>query len=150
MELKDLLLEYGRRYGFGNLKLDSNGICRLKINQEYIVFLELAVDGKGFYLYGRVGKAPLESFVLKAMLETNLYRLNPANAIFSIDPQTENVILFRPFDPLSTDFLIFDKALDAFVKMMQKWTNILKNPAMLTEQPKKGGENFDAQPWTKI
>ena len=134
MILSDLLKELGEKKGFGSLKLDSSGVCRLIINNDQLITFEKSLQSGIFYLYASVGelKAEREKELSLLALEGNLFGSETGEASLGYLPKNRSLVLFETFDERQTYYPEFEKKFEAYIQHLAYWINKLRTPSAPT------------------
>lgn len=128
MKLEDLLAQLSESEELGELKLDSNGICRILINENYLIAIERDLSEEKFFLYSNIGIIPggFEGEIGLLALTGNLFGKETGNSHIGYVPQTRSLVLFQDFNEESTDFPTFQKTFREFVQYLVYWTSKLE------------------------
>ena len=127
MNVHNVLAEFGREHGFGDLALNAANMTRLEFEGGLTVDFEYR-EQKGLYLYTVVATAdarPAPS-LLRALLEANAPAQNPDGFVFSIDPADQSLLLTHRIEPgrLSPDELA--SVLERFLDTLENWREHLQ------------------------
>ena len=127
MDLGNILKEFGQATGLGPLALDGNNLCRLVFDGNLTVDIELLPDGRRFYVHAVVGPLPGSGGpdLLRSLLGANLFGRETGGAVLALDPDLDELLLFREFDAAATDYDAFVAALEALLNALERWRKVL-------------------------
>lgn len=134
MELIEATIrKFGETVGVPDLKLDSENICSLVVDDEIEVFFQV-LDFKSNVIRLNSPVADLsdvQNSVHELLLEANYNGIGTGAAALSIDPHTSEVLLTQPLqvDKLSENE--FEEAVTMFVKYTSFWVQELADVAKL-------------------
>lgn len=134
MELIEATIrKFGETVGVPDLKLDSENICSLVVDDEIEVFFQV-LDFKSNVIRLNSPVADLsdvQNSVHELLLEANYNGIGTGAAALSIDPHTSEVLLTQPLqvDKLSENE--FEEAVTMFVKYTSFWVQELADIAKL-------------------
>ncbi len=130
MDLENILIEYGKSMRLGQLQLDSNGMCTILINDDYLVTFEKLLSQEGFYIYSSIGTIPIgkeEELSLMA-LKGNLFGKETGQASIGYVEQSRTLVLFEFFDQF-IDYNLFNQKFNTFLKHLFYWHLKLESSA---------------------
>jgi len=118
MELPALLDEFGRTAGLGRVALNDEGVCRLVLDEDLTVDVEVAPEASraagSFFLHAVAGRLPAgdgDPGLLKELLAANLFGRDTGGATLALDPDLGEVVLLRELGAEATDYGTFAAAL---------------------------------------
>ncbi len=128
MDFPNMLMELGEALGLGKLEFNDDGLCRLVFDGKLTVDIELAPDGEGCFFYSTICTAPSESEadLYAALLEANLFGGATGKAVFALDSNRGEILLWREIEGEQTDFQSFSQELERFVNHVEHWGENLK------------------------
>lgn len=132
MTLDEILEEHGKRIK-ASLKLNANGICAIKVKNEYILFLQKAAEEGFFFLYAPVATVPEQNAlaIFTKALTANFFGRGTGEAFFSYDDKANTLILCQRFEEEQTTFSRYEKLFNAFASHLIKWSQMMNDPAYL-------------------
>jgi hypothetical protein len=136
MELPALLDEFGRTAGLGRVALNDEGVCRLVLDEDLTVDVEVAPEASraagSFFLHAVAGRLPAgdgDPGLLKELLAANLFGRDTGGATLALDPDLGEVVLLRELGAEATDYGTFAAALERFVNALDRWRGRLAKGA---------------------
>lgn len=134
MELVETLIrQFGETVGLPDLKLDSENICSLVVEDEIEVFFEV-LDFNSNVIRLNSPLADLNSVpesLYKLLLEANYNGIGTGAAALSIDPHSSEVLLTQPVQADKISANEFEEAVKLFVKYTSFWLQELVELAKL-------------------
>ncbi|MCB1111704.1 MAG: type III secretion system chaperone [Chlamydiales bacterium] len=122
MNIKNILLEYGKESGLGKLTLNEQGKCTLFINNTFLICFEPAESREGFFAYSVIeGVDTEDKDQLTALLQGNLFGSETGLASIGYDPVTRSIVFFEYFDDEQTDYSEFKRRMSEFVSYLHYW-----------------------------
>lgn len=136
MSLRDILLKLEKKSGLESLQFSKDGAISFVFNDRYTTTLEKSADEHELTLYGVIGQLPFEDKerYLLALLQANLFGRATGGASIGLDPDTQEIILFRTFIIAHLPFDSFFEELTHFLHMQQEWTEKLKDKVLLYDR----------------
>lgn len=124
MDIHNFLHELGIQMGLGGLSLNENRAARLMFDGKWAVDFEADEDFKTVQVYSVIAPVPAEEkeALFARLLEANLFGYSTGGAVFSVDPATSDIVLFRTVAPDKLDFQEFVNLLEEFVGTVEKWS----------------------------
>lgn len=119
--IQEILSEFGRKTGLGNLRLNEDGLCRLVFDGTLTVDVEKT--SAGFVLHSVVGQIPgtNKSEFYEMLLDANGPEQVVGQTALGIDSNLNEVLLFQNFTDMTPTYAYFEKALDTFLGEIGKW-----------------------------
>ena len=123
-ELQQLLSQFAKRYQFATPQLGGDGRCALLLDGD----LEVMVlqGGNRIYLEAQVLTLPTDQRQVEELLvqclHLHLTRLQDKQEVLSVDPEGNDLVLFRPLPALGLTLVDFEQALESFVNSLEFWT----------------------------
>jgi len=154
MNIEDILKELGNQMGLPNLKLDENKVCRLIFDKKYTVDIEASEDEKIVHIYSAMCIIPPENRepLYEALGEANLFGRGTGGAVFALDKEMGEVLLFKTLVLDKTDYQDFVNELESFVNHVEAWTDKIEkgdyskhHEAKSNLEEEKGEEKSSAQ-----
>jgi hypothetical protein len=120
MLFEDILKEFGRAAGIGDLVLDDEGSCSLLFDGEREVTLTLDAREECVFLYGRVADADLlrEADACQRLLTASCLGAETGGAAFAL--YGNSVLLWKRHENLA-DEPALEKAINAFLPALIEW-----------------------------
>ncbi|MBS1196632.1 MAG: hypothetical protein H6R18_417 [Proteobacteria bacterium] len=129
MQSNDLIQLLGNRLGIGNLNLDKNGLCRIKINQKIIIDFE--EENNYLYMHSviedSVGK--FNAAQLVALMRAHYLFNSVENASFGINDNDQLCLFSRIAVPGISEDVFFD-IFESFVAAYIEWKNKIDSNAL--------------------
>ena len=118
MSLQALLDAYAALHRMDGLPLDGNGMCRLRFRDAIDVDIEPSRREGHVHVYAVIGRAPpqAEAPYLRALLAGNLFGRETGAAAIALDPETNELVLWRLVDIEGLTAERFDEVLRDFVQ----------------------------------
>lgn len=132
MSLRDILQKLEKKSGLESLQFSKDGAISFVFNTHYTTTLEKSADERELTLYGVIGQLPFEDKerYLLMLLQANLFGRKTGGASIGLDPDTQEVILFRTFEVAHLQFDHFFEELTRFLGMQQEWSENLKDKVL--------------------
>ena len=148
MQLNDLLKEFGQQSGLGNLALDENNACRLIFDDKLNVDVEMLPDGERFFIHAFVCAAPDkdDGKLLSELLAANLFGHATGGAVFALDKNQGDILLFKAFETEQTDYQAFSSGLEAFLNSLEYWIDKIASGELGDAEPTEGEPNTQQRP----
>ena len=119
----------GARLNLGAIALSDDRTCRLTFDKETAVDIEEAQDPDYFHLYSVIAAIPADAEpTLRRLLAANLFGQGTGQAVFSVDPETDEILLTRTLRADDTSPEVFIEALESFVHHAEHWKKELSRP----------------------
>lgn len=128
MELETILKKYGESKGLEQVEFDKTGVCRLIINNNFVVAWEKSLDGKGFFTYSIIGTIPVgeEKRLGLMALSGNLFGIETGRANLGYDSHTRSLVLFQYYEKENLDFSIYTDQFNEFIDYLSYWNQKLE------------------------
>lgn len=122
------------RTGITPLNFSSDGVLSFVFNDLYTTHIERSKDDHTVTIYGVIGQIPTEhsDLCLRSLLNANLFGRETAGSSFGIDPEKNEIILFRIFELEGLKPDHFFDALREFSLTQEHWTKNLESKAYET------------------
>ncbi len=123
MNIQALLNELSAVTGIDDLRLDENGQCSLKFDNEHEVTFAEDAEDQALLLYAPLGlKSDFwEAETLKQLLTDSFLGSATAGAAFGINPQDGTLYLWKRFNGEFADFGLFEQAINGFLGQVVFW-----------------------------
>ena len=110
------------------LKFNSDSVCRLIFDGEFVVDLEWVSESHSLHMYSVVNSraSHIEPRYLE-MLKANLFGRGTNGSVFSIDTNRDEVLLIQTFATLHLDITTFVRQLELFVDTASYWKQLLSS-----------------------
>lgn len=148
MEVDEILAEFGRKTGLGNLKLNDDGLCRLVFDSTLIVDVERT--SSGFVLHSVVGQVPSvnKSEFFEMLLQANGPENVEGQTAIGVDSNLNEALLYQNFTDMNVTFEYFEKSLDIFLSQIGKWKARLGGDweSMEEDDSKKSSSSTSSKP----
>ncbi|EXJ15661.1 CesT family type III secretion system chaperone [Imhoffiella purpurea] len=125
--LSDLLGRFAARRDLGALGADAEGRYRLELDG----WLEVRIfqSGGDLFLEGSPGRLPAEDprepDRIADLLREQVRDLEDQEEVLSLDPEGEDLILFRRLQASGLRLDDFERALESFANRLERWTRRL-------------------------
>lgn len=127
MRPEEVLDAFARKHGLGACAYDPDGLCRLVLDSDLCVDLEIQEDGS-VLMHCAVGAVNMDdSALLAELLSANLLYTPEKPMVVALDRYRGEVVLLRPFGPDQTPEA-FERALDDFAAEVSEWKEGLESP----------------------
>lgn len=122
--LQDVLARFGRSIGLDHISFDSEDICALTVDGDLEVYFQAIDHSAGIMrLNGRVALASEVSHeTLRDLLASSHNGYGTGDAAFSINNQTDEVLLGRALYPSKMTDQEFDEAVALFIRYVTFWS----------------------------
>lgn len=139
MNLEELLFSYSKQQGM-QLELDKDGICRVLIEDSYLVAFEKAEERKGFFIYSvaAIVLPDQEERLFKQALIDSLFGHKTNLCSFGYDSHTRSLILYRFVQEEGCDLLLFSQLITQFYQALKNWTEQLDQPEEKEREDESG------------
>lgn len=125
-----IVKQIGNQFGIDDLELSSDGLCTIRVDDKFNVFIEVASDTNQIRFYGVV-KA-FESTVSKNILVNILVENMPSkvkgNSYFAVNRDTRKLLLCSEIDIVSLDFDVFVQRMESFVNYLEIVLEMIRDP----------------------
>lgn len=127
MTPQEVLEAFARKHGLGGCVYDQDGLCRLILDSDLCVDLEIQGNGS-VLMHGAAGPVDMDNPALLAdLLNANLLYAPEAPVVIALDRYLGEVILLRLVEPDQT-VETFERILNDFAAAMAEWKEGLENP----------------------
>jgi hypothetical protein len=122
-EVNDLLGELGKVLDLSSLELDVNNHCLILFDDKIVLNLELQEEEGALIIYSYISVVPFagKELILEILLEANFFWKISHGATFSIDKQTQTLVLQQKFLLPLTRPESFQDELGIFVDVVEAW-----------------------------
>lgn len=127
MSPEEVLEAFARKYGLDACAYDQDGLCRLVLDSDLCVDMEIQEDGS-VLMHCVVGSVNMDDPALLAeLLSANLLYAPEKPVVVAVDRYRGEAVLLRPLGPDQTPEA-FERALDDFAAEVSEWKEGLKSP----------------------
>ena len=128
MEFKELIQDFGDRFGIEGIQTDDDESLKLKID-DMTLEIFLAPDGKNVFLCSEFGNPPPDGELQfnQIMLKANFMLQSTQGATLAQNPETNRYVLNKPVPLLGLDLDSFCENVEAFINQVEEWNRLLEN-----------------------
>ena len=136
-ELDTLLAQFTERHGLTKAQIDDSGRYFMLLDGD----LEVTVfqGGDRIYLEGHLESLPADQRkaeeLLGHYLRLHLARLRSKQEVLSLEPGSDELVLFRQLPARSLTITEFEQALEDFANSLEIWINTVAEPAHTLAPP---------------
>lgn len=110
-------------FGLSDLAFNDDQVCRLVLDDEYVIDLEWVEGSGALYVYSVVHTRASElEHRLGELLASNLFGHGTGDATLALDPEYDEILLTRRFELLQLDLDWFSRQLEHFAQGVCAWT----------------------------
>lgn len=126
MELTKIIEEFAKVAGIDRIEPEEDGCYRFEIDGMVVTLSEVA-EKEELFMWAEVGALPPEGreVLFHTLLSALFMGRATQGAVFSIDPDTETVVLHRVDSLKTMDFEGFKTKLEQFVNVLETWRKLL-------------------------
>ena len=129
-ELDTIMTQFAERHDLKQLQADGGGRYFILLDGD----LEIALlqGGDRIYLEGRLEQVPSDERkaeeLLSQYLRLNLAQLQDKQEVLSLEPDSDELVLFRQLPARALSIAEFEKALEEFANGLEYWTSGVTAP----------------------
>ncbi|NEX17295.1 MAG: hypothetical protein C1943_11835 [Halochromatium sp.] len=129
--LRQLLDAFAARWNLGQLSVDEQGRYRLEVDG----WLEIRLfqNGGALFLEGSPGRLrpddPGRDDWIARILRAQLRDLRDREEVLTLDPEEDQLILFRRLQAAQLTPDRLEEVIEAFITQLERWTRELSQPA---------------------
>jgi hypothetical protein len=144
VEVDVLLHGLGKVMNLPGLSLDSHNRCILIFDEKIVVNIELDEGSGALVMYSYVSVSPFEGRerIFEVLLEANFFWKDSGSTTFSIDKQTQTIVMSYKFELPLKDPEGFEDSIGSFVDNVESWAKRIEGMALEAEALVQA-ENFD-------
>ena len=125
MDANNIINKLSLELNIPDLRFSDEGVVTLSINDEFTTNIEKTADDRSIIVYGVVGELPpldREAHLME-LLTGNMFGLHTEGATLAVDPNTDEIILFKVYDVHHLHFEDFYRDLQIFFSVQKEWMN---------------------------
>lgn len=137
MNLVDLIDVFKSKYGLSDLTPNSDGVFRLGINGQYIVYLANSLDSDDFFLYSDICSIypdiNSKASSYERLLTANLFGKETHTAYFAVDTTRDIILLIQRFEPnFIGNFEDFIEHFREFANYLSYWNQKIQDGELIS------------------
>ncbi|MBO4123451.1 CesT family type III secretion system chaperone [Cupriavidus gilardii] len=120
-----LLAEFGESIGIPEMAFDEDGLCHIRVDEEYPITFRRDDDNHNLVLVGLIAEElpeRLERELVKEMLATGVEPLRDHGAALGLEPQSGTLILHQTMPLAKIDRTALETLLGNFILMQKDWS----------------------------
>lgn len=120
-----LLAEFGESIGIPEMAFDEDGLCHIRVDEEYPITFRRDDDNHNLVLVGLVAEElpeRLDREMVKEMLATGVEPLRDHGAALGLEPQSGTLILHQTMPLAKIDRAVLETMLGNFILMQKDWS----------------------------
>ncbi|MBY4897898.1 type III secretion system chaperone [Cupriavidus sp. AU9028] len=137
-----LLAEFGEAIGIPEMAFDEDGLCHIRVDEEFPITFRRDDDQHNLVLVGLVAEElpqQLDHELVKDMLATGVEPLRDNGAALGLEPQSGTLILHQTMPLAKINRPLLEEMLGGFILMQKDWSARVA-AAAATSPPKAEGQ----------
>ncbi len=120
-----LLAEFGESIGIPEMAFDEDGLCHIRVDEEYPITFRRDDDNHNLVLVGLIAEElpeRLDRETVREMLATGVEPLRDHGAALGLEPQSGTLILHQTMPLAKIDRTVLETLLGNFILMQKDWS----------------------------
>lgn len=120
-----LLAEFGESIGIPEMAFDEDGLCHIRVDEEYPITFRRDDDNHNLVLVGLIAEElpeRLDREMVREMLATGVEPLRDHGAALGLEPQSGTLILHQTMPLAKIDRTVLETLLGNFILMQKDWS----------------------------
>ena len=120
-----LLAEFGESIGIPEMAFDEDGLCHIRVDEEYPITFRRDDDNHNLVLVGLIAEdlpERLDREMVREMLATGVEPLRDHGAALGLEPQSGTLILHQTMPLARIDRTVLETLLGNFILMQKDWS----------------------------
>lgn len=137
-----LLAEFGESIGIPEMAFDEDGLCHIRVDEEYPITFRRDDDNHNLVLVGLIAEElpeRLDREMVREMLATGVEPLRDHGAALGLEPQSGTLILHQTMPLAKIDRTVLETLLGNFILMQKDWSARVAGVGAEGGQPDQAG-----------
>ncbi len=120
-----LLAEFGESIGIPEMAFDEDGLCHIRVDEEYPITFRRDDDNHNLVLVGLIAEElpeRLDREMVREMLATGVEPLRDHGAALGLEPQSGTLILHQTMPLAKIERTVLETLLGNFILMQKDWS----------------------------